>query len=269
MFAEKQKSFCGTCVMMTMLTGVVTAGALTVAFVMPNRKSVPVVSVMPKEVPVAEDATFETKVSYDNSKLDIDTYGDDVELALYRNSATRPAVEWFYTRVTGSRATALAILAESDRNDIPPSLAFSLAYAESRYNVRAINTNANRSIDRGLFQLNNRTFTNLSEADFFDPEVNARHGLSHLRFCIGAAGNTVSALAMYNAGTTKVRSDNTPRTTLSYIGKIMGYKQNIEELFANEVLRYYSGKDGGEGNGTDSVDDSGAMHFQTAVAYNK
>lgn len=260
MVAEK-KGFCRTCVVMMVLMGVVTASALTVAFMLPAKKVVPVVSVLPAEVPVAEaDVTVETKVVYDMSKLDIDTKGEDEGLALYRDVTSRPAVEWFYARITGNRNVSQAILTECDKNDIPPSLAFSLAYAESRYNVKAVNTNVNHSIDRGLFQLNNRTFTRLSEAEFFDPEVNAMHGLSHLRFCIATAGNMVSALAMYNAGTTKVHADNTPQRTLNYIGKIMGYKQNIEKLFADEVVRYY----------TSEEDEEGTVQSYTAtVAYNK
>lgn len=264
MFAkDKEEGFSVTCVSVVFLTVVVTAAALTVAFMLPEKKEVPVVSVIPAEMPVAaETVSFETKVEYDDSKLNIDLKGDDVGLALYRDLTTRPSVEWFYARVTGSRAVAQAILAECDKNEIAPSLAFSLAYMESRYDAKAVNTNKNKSIDRGLFQLNSNTFAKLSEADFFDPAVNARHGLAHLRFCMGVAGNTVSALAMYNAGATRVRQDSTPQTTLSYIGKIMGYKQNIEKLFADEVLRYYNDE------GTQTTETS-PMTMTATVAYNK
>lgn len=257
---EKEHGFSGTCMALVAFAGVVTASAVTVAFMLPEHKEVPVASVLSSEAPVAENASFETKVEYDNSKLDIDIMGEDESLTLYRDLTTRPAVEWFYARVTGNMDIAKAILNECDKNDIAPSLAFSLAYMESRYNVKAINRNKNQSIDRGLFQLNNRTFTKLGEADFFDPAVNARYGLEHLRFCLGTAGNAVSALAMYNAGSTRVRSDSTPEITLTYIGKIMGYKQNIEKLFADEVLRYYNEADDKERS---------PMEMAATVAYNK
>lgn len=267
MFAKKleaapanEHGFSRTCMVIAAFIAIVTASALAVAFMLPVHKDVPIVSVVSTEAPVAEDTSFETKVEYDDSQLNIDINGEDESLTLYRDLTTRPAVEWFYARVTGNRSVSQSILAECDRNDISPSLAFSLAYMESRYNVKAVNQNKNQSIDRGLFQLNNRTFTKLSEADFFDPAVNARHGLAHLRFCLGTAGNTVSALAMYNAGANRVRSDSTPQITLTYIGKIMGYKQNIEKLFAEEVLRYYSDTDEEENN---------TMSMPATVAYNK
>ena len=164
--------------------------------------------------------------------------GDD-GLSLYRQPNSRAAVEWFYLHVTGNRETAMAILEEAEKNDIPLSLAFALAYTESHYNVNAVNKNRNSSIDRGLFQLNNRSFPQLKEEDFFNPAVSAKYGMSHLRFCMNVAGNEVAALAMYNAGTSKVRADSTPQVTLNYVGKIMAYQDKLDKLFADEVLSYY------------------------------
>lgn len=163
----------------------------------------------------------------------------DSGLALYRQPASRTAVEWFYLHVTGSRETALAILEEAEKNDIPLSLAFALAYTESHYNVNAVNKNRNASIDRGLFQLNNRSFPQLKEDDFFNPAISAKYGMSHLRFCMNIAGNEVAALAMYNAGANKVRADNTPQSTLNYVGKIKSYQEKLDKLFSEEVLSYY------------------------------
>ena len=163
----------------------------------------------------------------------------DNGLSLYRQPNSRAAVEWFYLHVTGNRATAMAILEEAEKNDIPLSLAFALAYTESHYNVNAVNKNRNSSIDRGLFQLNNRSFPQLKEEDFFNPAISAKYGMSHLRFCMNVAGNEVAALAMYNAGTNKVRADSTPQVTLNYVGKIMAYQDKLDRLFADEVLSYY------------------------------
>lgn len=257
------KSFRRTCLTVSVFTAGLTLGAVAVALLLPVQKKS---TEVPDDVAAAESETeavlddkgnsaeSEVKVEYDNSKLNIDTTGDDIALSMYRNLETRPAVEWFYSRITEDKDVSSAILSECDKNGIAPSLAFSLAYAESRYNVKAVNVNLNSTIDRGLFQLNSRTFSKLREADFFDPEVNARHGLAHLKFCMGVAGNTVSALAMYNAGTTKVKSNSTPQTTLSYVGKVMLYRQNIEMLFDSEVLRHYEeDTDGGADSTTHST----------------
>ena len=105
-----------------------------------------------------------------------------------------------------------------------------------------MNSNVNTSIDRGLFQLNSNSFPELTEADFFDPYISAKYGMSHLKFCLNSAGNEVSALAMYNAGTGRVRSNKTPQSTLNYIGKIMTYQKMLESLFADEVEAYYEGR---------------------------
>ncbi|MBO7164045.1 MAG: transglycosylase SLT domain-containing protein [Spirochaetaceae bacterium] len=164
----------------------------------------------------------------------------DAGLELYRSLPTRTAVEWFYTNVTGDMDVALAILREADKNNIPLSLAFSLAYTESRYKPRAINKNTNASIDRGVFQLNNKSFPALVEADFYDPYISAKYGLSHLRFCLDTAGNEVSALAMYNAGTNRVRNNGTPQMTLNYISKIQTYRQGLDNLFESEVVAVYA-----------------------------
>ena len=160
---------------------------------------------------------------------------EDPELYLYRHSATQGLIIDFYSRVTGDMAVTFPVLTHAEKNNITPSLAFSLAWAESRYRIRAINRNAN-SIDRGLFQLNSRTFPMLEEGDFYNPEINAHHGLTHLRFCLNEGGSEIVALAMYNAGTHGVIR-GTPYSTLKYVAKVIGYKENLEEKFQREVLR--------------------------------
>ena len=142
-----------------------------------------------------EEISASFKEYFAEASLDILNEDLDKSLNLYRNTLSRSAVEWFYFQITGDKNVTQAILAEADNNDIPLSLAFALAYAESGYNVKAVNKNSNTTTDRGLFQLNSNTFPNLTEADFFDPYVSAKYGMSHLRFCINTAGNEVSALA--------------------------------------------------------------------------
>jgi len=164
---------------------------------------------------------------------------DDAGLALYRQTQSKAAVEWFYTHVTNSREIAQAVLESADRNNIPLSLAFALAHTESNFKITASHRNTNNSIDRGLFQLNNQSFPNLKESDFYNPKISAKYGLSHLRFCIDSAGNEIAALAMYNAGTNKVRNNSTPQMTLNYISKIENYRSWLEDNFSSEVLAFY------------------------------
>ena len=236
----EESGFHNSCRNSLIFCGSILVVAIVIACVLPARNkadSIPVVKAateIESEV-VADINNFIEEAGFSTTKIK----AGDEGLALYRQPTSRAAVEWFYLHVTGNRETAMAILEEAEKNDIPLSLAFALAYTESRYNVNAVNKNRNASIDRGLFQLNNRSFPQLKEEDFFDPAISAKYGMSHLRFCLNIAGNEVSALAMYNAGTSKVRADNTPQSTLNYVGKIMAYQDKLEKLFADEVLSYY------------------------------
>lgn len=162
----------------------------------------------------------------------------DPALVLFRSKEAAKDVLWFYTHITGDERIAQIILDNASKNNIPPSLAFALAWVESRYKSQAVNKNA-ASIDRGLFQLNNKAFPKLTEKDFFDPQLNAHYGLTHLSYCIDLSGNEVAALAMYNAGTTKVRKDATPKRTLDYISYILNYRDRLDVLFAQQVLSRY------------------------------
>ncbi|MBQ3838202.1 MAG: lytic transglycosylase domain-containing protein [Treponema sp.] len=184
---------------------------------------------------------LENKASFNAISFDSDDKSElaDKGLQLYRNPSTRPAVEWFYLRVTGNRDVTMAVLDAANREDIPLSLAFALCHTESRYNRYAYNLNSNGSIDRGLFQLNDRSFPHLAENDFYTAETSARVGMKHLRFCLNVAGNDLTAVAMYNAGVTRVRNDQTPASTLRYVSRIASYRANLQTAFAEEVLDHY------------------------------
>lgn len=191
---------------------------------------------VPYEAEIEDEELLE--VSYSAKAQDFKKKIDE-GLSLYRQPYSKAAVEWFYIHLTEDRDVALAIMKEADKNDIPLSLAFALAHTESEFKAKAVNTNKNGSIDRGLFQLNNKSFPDLTEADFFNPEISAKYGMSHLRYCLDTAGNEIAALAMYNAGTGKVRSNSTPQTTLNYVSKIDSYRKGIDRLFEDDVLAFY------------------------------
>ena len=161
----------------------------------------------------------------------------DLILLAYRGEAFREDVLVFFHDMTGSREVAEAILSNASEYNVAPALAFSLCFEESRYNPRALHRNKNATIDRGLFQLNSASFPKLKLEDFYDADVNASHGISHLHWCLNTAGSEIAALAMYNAGETRVRSDGTPKSTLDYVSRILKRQRKIEELFANYYYR--------------------------------
>ncbi|MDP3177248.1 MAG: transglycosylase SLT domain-containing protein [Spirochaetaceae bacterium] len=153
----------------------------------------------------------------------------------YRDPATRETTVDFFASLTRSPAIARVILENAEQSATPPALAFALAYEESDFRSDAYNDNGD-SIDRGLFQLNSKSFPKLDIKSFYDPAVNARYGLGHLQFCLRTAGNEVAALAMYNAGRTRVSKGRTPQKTLNYVHRIMSYRDNIESLFVAKVV---------------------------------
>ena len=212
-------------------------------FLPSDEKEVSAVEEVVLQEPVEEAVAVSDDIFPDvdlNEYLESNKNRDDSILVLYRQPQSRAAVEWFFSHITNDRDIALAILDSADEFDIPVSLAFALAHTESSYKATAVHRNTNGSTDRGLFQLNNNSFPNLKEDDFYNPKISAYYGMSHLRFCLNTAGNEIAALAMYNAGTNKVRNNNTPQRTLNYISQIESYRGLLEEHFASEVLAFYN-----------------------------
>jgi hypothetical protein len=163
---------------------------------------------------------------------------NDPVLAYFRDPGYREWVTDFFSALCSNREIAQAILDNTDEFDVPPALAFALSWEESRFNPRAISRpNRDGSIDRGLFQLNSRSFPDLDTASFFDIKSNARYGVGHLRHCIDSADSEISALAMYNAGTGRVRSTGAPEVTLNYISRILENRRKIESRFHARLIR--------------------------------
>ncbi len=161
-------------------------------------------------------------------------------LDLYRNPETREEVKDFYTAVVGDESISLPVLAYADEYGIEPSLAFAMAWAESSFRPWAVNYNPD-SVDRGLFQLNSKSFPDLTDEEYFDPEVSAYHGLKYFAWCRKQAGNTVKALALYNAGIGKVQRKGAPESTLDYIHKITAYREKLNSDFARSLSSSVTG----------------------------
>jgi hypothetical protein len=163
----------------------------------------------------------------------------------------------FFNKAT-SEETASAILTNASAFDISPSLAFALCWVESRFNPTAVNKkNRDGSIDRGLFQLNNCSFPKLKDADFFNPSINTYYGMAHLRWCLDTGGSIVAGLAMYNAGTIRVKAEGAPKRTLKYVSDILEFQRRIEDTFADHILPLFV---------TEEVAVESAGHSETSKA---
>jgi len=153
----------------------------------------------------------------------------------YLDTATKETTLQFFGSLTHSESVARVILDNAAKYKVRPSLAFALALEESDFRVDAYNKNGD-SVDRGLFQLNSKSYPGLEVRDFYNPDINSRYGIAHLKGCLSQAGNEVAALAMYNAGNGRVERGATPKKTLNYVSRILAYEDNISSLFAAKVM---------------------------------
>lgn len=187
---------------------------------------------------------YSRRLSFSETKKTGNEMKNDLGLVIYHQLLSQNAIIDFYEGITDNRDVTLAIFTYANKYDIPLTLAFSLAYNESRYLITAVNSNTNTSIDRGLFQLNSNSFPELTEKEFFDPYTSAEKGLSFLRYCLDIGGNEITALAMYNAGPNRVKNGGTPEITLDHISNIITYQDKLEKEFnkavalANENAEY-------------------------------
>jgi hypothetical protein len=162
----------------------------------------------------------------------------DPILEYFVRSDYRKWVVDFFSNICANQEVVLAILENSLNFNVSPALAFAVSWEESRFNPNAVNrANRDGSIDRGIFQLNNRSFPHLEISSFFNIRTNAYYGVGHLRYCLDTGGSEVSALAMYNAGTGRVRGTGTPEVTLNYISRILNNKSKIESQFHARLIR--------------------------------
>jgi len=173
-----------------------------------------------------------------NFFLAVSERAPDPIIEYYRRSEYKSWVIEFFTDICSSREIAQVILQNAEEFEVSAALAFAVSWEESRFNPRAVSKpNRDGSIDRGLFQLNNRSFPELDTLAYFNVQYNARYGIGHLRYCLDFGGSEVSALAMYNAGTGRVTSTGAPKVTLNYISRILENKSKIESRFHTMLMK--------------------------------
>ena len=101
---------------------------------------------------------------------------NDTIAGYYKNFGTKKSVVDFFSSLTNSTPIAVAILDNAVNHQVPASLAFAIAYEESRFNPKALNKN-DTTVDRGLFQLNSLTFPQMSDTESLRPlpQCQGRH----------------------------------------------------------------------------------------------
>lgn len=132
--------------------------------------------------------------------------------------------------------------------DLNKDLVFALLLGESSGKPDAINKNIDpktgevKSIDRGLFQLNSRSYPNLTEDQAFQIETNAKYGIAHLRGALQYwGGNVRKALWAYNAGVNGITT-GVPKRTINYANDVIAATKAIKqdrEQYIKENLKKY------------------------------
>ena len=138
----------------------------------------------------------------------------------------------FYDSLTGSRKITIAILQNAREWNVPINFAFALAKKESEFNPHCENYNEwNDSWDRGLFQLNDKSFV-LTEEEYFNPDINAHKGLQYFHQQLLTFGDTYLAMLAYNWGPNRVKAGRTPpKKVVDYIEDIKNYEKEYNYLF--------------------------------------
>lgn len=182
------------------------------------------------------DFTGENKVEI-KEVIVKEEYKKDLELNKAVRNSYIPVKTYLTANHTGDSKITEAILRAALENEIPVTVAFGLAWSESRFDPRAKNGihNRNGTSDWGLFQLNDAYRSNWNTGDFFDPYKNANEAMDHLRNLMDRHGdNMVICLAAYNAGSRGIKK-GVSYNTLMHINNILNYSNKLEEKI-NEVV---------------------------------
>ena len=144
----------------------------------------------------------------------------------------------FMCDITKDPELSKLIIKYSRINNIEETLLLALIKTESSLDPLAENYNLNGTIDRGLCQLNSRTFSQLDKDIFFNPESNIKYGAELLSWCLKKSGNNIiKALAFYNAGIGNVANKKVGEFTLDYINNIIKKKSELDQQYVSYISR--------------------------------
>lgn len=152
---------------------------------------------------------------------------------------------------TGNVVVDKAILNAAEKYNLDPNILKAIAYHESRFNPNAFNKNVNGTVDSGLMQLNQTTWSTLGVTDPYDPNQSAMGAAKLISdYLNGAAdGDLSAAFGMYAAGE-------------------YGYTTSNKEWarkMAQEFIKIYNDYGGNVGNTSFPGNISGFSNFDSGL----
>lgn len=140
-----------------------------------------------------------------------------------------------YDFETRDREVTVAIITHSLSNAVPLNLSMGLAKRESGFDPFCVTQNAT-STDRGVFQLNSKSFPKWKRADFFNVDKNCQFGIEYLKSLLENSDSQELALASYNAGSWTVQKRQIPYLTSIHVWTIKKYERAFDVTFNVKVL---------------------------------
>lgn len=120
-------------------------------------------------------------------------------IRLYMAEGRLDKVAGFYNSYVKNWELTYLILAAAHMYDIPANILFSVIFAESGFNVYAVNNgNGNGSSDFGLMQLNSNTFKGYTRKQLMDRYINLQLGCKYLKKNFERYGTWEEAVMYYN-----------------------------------------------------------------------
>ena len=148
----------------------------------------------------------------------------------YKQNIVKAAVKYKNIGINKRIDLFLPIIIDAaEKYGVDPDLVKAVIMAESSYNPSAVSNKG----AVGLMQIMSATATSLGVKDLFNPEDNVDGGVKYLKWLLNQfKGDTMLAVAAYNAGRTKVRKyQGVPpyKTTQYYVKKVFEYYEYYQD----------------------------------------
>lgn len=218
------------------LLEIITVALITLIFFVSSQINLSALTAsIPDETPVFVASVQDDVSEADPIDVDSPGYVNDTIVSVetsFAQGLLEDATRQFYLNLVGGNYQIVQAVYDYGER-LNKDLIFAQMEAESGFDPQAFNNNIDRetglviSTDRGLFQLNSKSYPNLTIEEFFNIEINVRYGIAHLRSELEYnKGNVRHALWTYNAGRRGILN-GVPARTIVYASNILDRTKQI------------------------------------------